>query len=109
MFKIDDVKSLEVAARKVLSADYSGIGSFPPSGCGRVYVGFSGGGLSKASKAVKILSGLGFKMTPRPYYSGVLIYVGYDNCSGTVLAKGEKIAQLFSENGFKAYMDADGD
>ena len=79
------------------------------SGCGRVYVFVGYKSLRKNAKAVKTLENAGFRVTPRPGDKGVLIYVGYDNCDGMALGRGEAIAQSFRDSGIAAGMDADPD
>ena len=78
-------------------------------GCGRVYVFVGYKPLRKNAKAVKTLEKAGFRMTPRPGDSGVLIYVGYDNATGRELGMGEAIAQSFRDSGIASGMDADPD
>lgn len=79
------------------------------SGCGRVYVFVGYKPLRKNAKAVKTLEKVGFRMTPRPGDKGVLIYVGYDNCDGMAIGRGEAIAQSFRDSGIAAGMNADPD
>jgi hypothetical protein len=79
------------------------------SGCGRVYVFVGYKPLRRNSKAAKTLQSAGFRLTPRPSDSGVLIYVGYDNATGCEIGMGEAIAQSFRDSGIAAGLMADGD
>lgn len=77
-------------------------------GCGRVYVEF-GDTLRKGGKVAKVLEKAGFKMFSRPYWSGVHLYVGYDNASGREFAVAENIVATFKAHGIACYVDGDGD
>ena len=79
------------------------------SGCGRVYVFVGYKAIRRDSKAAKTLARAGFRMMRRPGDKGVLIYVGYDNCDGVALGRGEAIAQSFRDSGIAAGMNADPD
>lgn len=110
-FKLSDVSEAKLpeAANAAMTAMRSVESPARPSGCGRAYVFVGYGTLRKNSKAAKILSGVGFKMFPRPYCKGVQIYIGYDNCSGWELARAEAVAKAFRDAGIPAGADADGD
>lgn len=77
-------------------------------GCGRVYIEFSDR-IRKGSKVAKAFEAAGFKMFPRPHFSGVRIYVGYDNATGKEWAEGVAIAKVFKDAGIPCYVDGDGD
>jgi hypothetical protein len=86
-------------------------------GCGRVYVELSDENyksIRKGSKVAKVFEKAGFKMFPRPGYTGVRIYIGYDNATGLEYAKGEKVVEILKANGLadhglKCSVDGDGD
>lgn len=81
----------------------------PCGGCGRVYVSVSGGApiVNAVAAAAKKM---GLTFLRRAYgTSGNVIYVGYDNASGALLAKGEAVAAALTAAGIPAYMDAVGD
>lgn len=86
-------------------------------GCGRVYVEITDEkykSIRKGSKVAKAFESAGFKMFPRPGYTGVRIYIGYDNASGKEWNAGELVAQSLKANGLdshglKCYVDGDGD
>ena len=80
-----------------------------PSCCGRAYVFVGFGKLTKGMKAAKILEKYGFKLTPRPYGTGLYIYVGYDNADGYAMGKAEMIAAEFKKVGIVAGADGDAD
>lgn len=102
-------KELYAAAAKAQMASANVSDVRPANGCGRVYVTVGYKTINKNSKATKTLESVGFRMTRRPYNSGLHIYVGYDNASGRELAMGEAIAQSFRESGIAAFADADAD
>ena len=77
--------------------------------CGRAYVFVGFGKLTKGMKAAKILEKCGVKLTPRPYGTGLYIYVGYDNADGYAIGKAEMIAAEFKKVGIVAGADGDAD
>lgn len=81
----------------------------PTGGCGRVYVSVTGdratiNGVAAAAKKLGIIF-------QRKAHYGMrnALYVGYDNASGRLLAKGEAVAEALTAAGIPAYMDAHGD
>lgn len=86
-------------------------------GCGRVYVELYDEKYKsprKGSKVAKAFESAGFKMFSRPGYTGVRIYVGYDNATGLEYNKGEIVAATLKANGLadhglKCSVDGDGD
>lgn len=86
-------------------------------GCGRVYVELFDVNyktIRKGSKVAKAFESAGFKMFPRPGYTGVRIYIGYDNATGLEWDKGEKVvaslkANGLADHGLKCSVDGDGD
>lgn len=79
----------------------------PTGGCGRVYIVPAKEhkkGLAEASKTL----GLTWLKKAHGTSNGVL-YLGYDNASGLLLAQGEILARLLKEAGVECYRDEVGD
>ena len=75
-------------------------------GACRVYIDF--GKVRKNSKLAKqIESVTGGRWFNRPYYSYRNLYIGYDNFSGQEIAKAQKWANAFKDNGVSAYVSID--
>lgn len=74
------------------------------SGCGRVYVTVP----KEHAKAVaEAANKLGIIFQRNAHYGlRNALYVGYDNADGRALAKGEKVAEVLTEAGIKAYSEA---
>lgn len=75
--------------------------------CGRVYLCF--GKIRAGSKTMKALETLGVKFTSRPGYSFKVGYMGYDNATGRLLQKAERLAKALRQVGVDVYADSDMD
>lgn len=86
-------------------------------GCGRVYVELFTDQyktIRKGSAVAKAFEKAGFKMFTRPNYTGVQIYIGYDNATGLEWDMGEKVVESLranglAEHGLKCGISGDGD
>ena len=101
-------KMLESIASKANMAMYGAVASGSRGGCGRVYIEFLDT-IRANSKIKKIFERAGFKMTKRPMFSGVRIYVGYDNATGYEFAMAEKACEVLKSYDIRCYVDGDGD
>lgn len=97
---LDQLREAAKAAKAALAADpYK---REPTCGAGRVYVCFKGRVMAKQKR---VLEAAGFKVMPAPYHKGPVLYVGYDNFSGKVLAQGTLIVEAFEAHGIYASRD----
>lgn len=106
--KFFSTTDLNAIAEKAFQAMGNAEATGSRGGCGRVYIEFSGG-IRDNSKVKSTLQNTGFKVTRRPNFNGVRIYVGYDNASGKEFSMADKAASIFQEHGIRCYVDADGD
>lgn len=103
------------AAKQAYSQMAKAVSTGSRGGCGRVYVEITDHkykSIRKGSKVAKAFEAAGFKMFPRPGYTGVRIYIGYDNATGKEWAQGEAVAESLKAAGIpdlKFYVDGDGD
>ena len=83
--------------------------SIPLNGCGRVYVMIGYSKMLKSHAVAKVLASMGFKLFPRPNFSGLALYVGYDNATGYQWSLAHEYAETLKGYGIVAYADVDGD
>ena len=76
-------------------------------GCGRAYVAISGSDRKVVNGVASAAKKLG-KIFQRKGYAGArnVLYIGYDNATGEMLAKAEAVATYLTNNGVSAYSDA---
>lgn len=107
--KLIPTEVAKVAVEKLKFARTAPGSYMPLNGCGRVYVMIGFAKLLKSHAIAKELVAAGFKLTPRPGYKGLTVYVGYDNASGRQWTEAHKFAEALKVAGIKAYADVDGD
>ncbi len=83
----------------------------PRGGCGRAYVCISSTNGRKTINAVAAAcKALGLMFLRKAYGVGNnAIYIGYDNATGTMLAKSDAFAEALNAQGIACYTDAHGD
>jgi len=107
-----DIKLAQQAAVKAFEAGRAAKAIGSVGGCGRVYVDVCDDGyksMRKGSKVAKAFEAAGFRVTSRPGYTGVQLYIGYDNASGYEWNRGELVAASLKASGIKAILSGDGD
>lgn len=107
-FKEFSESELLSIAHKAHASMYNSINGGSRGGCGRVYIEFVET-IRVNSKVKKIFERAGFKMTKRPMFSGVRIYVGYDNATGKEFSMADKAFEVLKSYGIHCYVDGDGD
>lgn len=112
MNRYDDPKTIPaevatnaaVALKNIVAAE-----AIPLNGCGRVYVMIGYKKMLKSHAVAKALTAMGFKLTPRPGFTGLALYVGYDNATGRQWSLAHAYAETLKGYEITAYADVDGD
>lgn len=100
----------EVAVNAVKALQSTAVTNhIPLNGCGRVYVMIGYSKMLKSHDIAKVLTASGFKLTPRPGYTGLALYVGYDNATGRQWSLAHQYAEILKGFEIVAYADVDGD
>lgn len=102
-----ELTKIRDVARKAATLDIIPEDRVSGMGCGRIYI--TGMKIRKNSKIAKVLTGEGFRLTERPYTTGLSIYIGYDNSTGHQHTLGRKVARIFNENNICCGCEGDGD
>ena len=94
---------VENAIREGLAAKGNGVGY----GCGRAYVCLDKVDVKTLNLYKRAAKNLGIRYLTEAYGSGKrVLYIGYDNSTGAVVAKAHAIAENLVKIGLPAYSDA---